>query len=122
MKLSSSLAVAVLAAAVAAAPAPAKVSLKGRRGGYTLVVPGNDVLSGIVSLTLPAKAARHAKLVPYTVTCKPGRTEPQQLVTLAAMKNGQRTLRGPAQSVGLSRGDVCTIRRRGKAVQRLAVR
>lgn len=113
---------ALCAVVLVAAPAEAKVLLKGTSHGCTLVVPGNDVVSGMMELAITKAAVKSNKSVPWTVSCKPGKTPTKQLVTLAAMKNGQRTMSREAESIGLDRGDRCTIKRRGKVVHRVTLR
>jgi hypothetical protein len=105
-----------------AATAQAKVKLTGHSGGYKLVVPGNDVVSGTVKLTISSKAARNNKLVPWTVSCKPGKTPTKALITFAAQSNGVRTVSGPADSIGLDSGDKCTIKRKSSVIVRLTLR
>ena len=113
---------ALCATLLVAAPAQARKSLKGSSRGYTLVVPGNEVLTGTVKLTIPSAAARHAKLVPWSVSCKPGKTPTKKLITLAAVRDGQRTMQGPAQSLGLVPGDRCTIKRRSEVIRHITLR
>ena len=106
---------------VSAASAEARLTLKGSKRGYTLVVPSNEVIRGKVTLTLPERAARHNAMVPFRITCNPSGIGQRALITLAATRDGQRTLRGSAYSLGLVPGDRCIVKRDSTRVRRITL-